>query len=220
MKQNIKKGRYLFYEGEVYDLGGGGDSGEAMAKAEEAFAAAQTAQTTADGAATAAGNAQTAADNAQDTADAALAKGLPAGGSSGQVLSKASAADYDAEWVAPPSWDLLWTNASPTSAFAAQTIAFDYSGYDFLAVVVRNRTDQPVQTTIIIQAVNGGGYTASKNTIITNEVYWQYRQGTLNSTGLAVENAFEAHINTGGFRYDGVSNPTLIPVAIYGIKNL
>ena len=72
MKQNIKKGRYLFYEGEVYDLGGG-DSGEAMAKAEEALAAAQEAQTTADGAATAAGNAQTAADNAQATADAALA---------------------------------------------------------------------------------------------------------------------------------------------------
>lgn len=218
MKQNIKKGRYLFYEGEVYDLGGGGDSGEAMAKAEEALAAAQAAQTTANGAATAAGNAQTAADNAQDTADAALAKGLPAGGSSGQVLSKASATDYDAEWVAPPGWDLLWTNASPTSVFAAQTISLDYSAYDFLAIIVANRTDQPQQHTIIFEAISGKGYTTSKNTLISSGAYWQYREGTLTATGLSITDALECYYTT-AFHKPVTANAVLIPIAIYGIKN-
>jgi hypothetical protein len=114
----------------VYDLGGGGDSGEAMEKAEEALAAAEAAQTTADGAATAAGNAQTAA-------DAALAKGLPAGGPSGQVLAKASGTDYDTEWIDPPGKLVpLWENASPTSAFQSQTITVQgASAYDFLVFV-------------------------------------------------------------------------------------
>lgn len=206
MKQNIKKGRYLFYEGEVYDLGGGGDSGEAMEKAEEALAAAQAAQTTADGAATAAGNAQTAADNAQDTADAALAKGLPAGGSSGQVLAKASATDYDAEWVAPPGWDLLWTNASPGSAFAAQTIALDLSSYTLILIIARRTTDAEY-----ISAVGNIGAKAYMNYTATSgsTIYSRTRKFGISASGIAVE---------AGYTGSGVNNSYCIPVWIYGIK--
>ena len=62
--------------------------------------------------------------------------GIPAGGETGQVLKKASDADYDAEWGYPESrsYELIWTNPNPTSAFAAQTVALDLS--DSPAVMV------------------------------------------------------------------------------------
>lgn len=49
----------------------------------------------------AADDAQLAADNAQDTADEANAKGLPSGGTAGQVLTKADSSDYSAAWQNP-----------------------------------------------------------------------------------------------------------------------
>lgn len=49
----------------------------------------------------AAAAAQAAADDAQDTADEANAKGLPPGGTAGQVLTKAGSADYSASWQNP-----------------------------------------------------------------------------------------------------------------------
>ena len=49
----------------------------------------------------AADDAQLAADNAQDTADEANEKGLPPGGTAGQVLTKADSSDYSASWEDP-----------------------------------------------------------------------------------------------------------------------
>ena len=150
MKQNIKKGRYLFYEGEVYDLGGG-DDGQAMAKAEEALTAAQAAQTTADGAATAAGNAQTAADGKAPIYHASenntygvgdylhyghvkLADTPNASMQAGDGYAATPAAVQAA--IDQGKWTLLWENASPTSAFQSQTITVQgASAYDFLVFV-------------------------------------------------------------------------------------
>jgi len=42
--------------------------------------------------------------------------GVPAGGSTGQLLRKRSAADHDSEWVTPPATDPLFIQASPPSA--------------------------------------------------------------------------------------------------------
>ena len=66
--------------------------------------------------------------------------GVPSGGTAGQVLMKSSATDYADEWAdiseagAMSAWELLWTNASPTSAFAAQTIAIPTT-YDFYMIL-------------------------------------------------------------------------------------
>lgn len=96
--------------------------------------AAAAAQSTADSAASAASNAQstadaaqTAAGNAQTTADTANAKGLPSGGTAGQVLSKTSATNYAAEWIDPPSGGAiharLVTAAPPQTTIAAGSFA-------------------------------------------------------------------------------------------------
>lgn len=237
MKQNIKKGRYLFYEGEVYDLGGGGDSGEAMAKAEEALDAAQTAQTTADGAATAAGN-------AQDTADAALAKGLPAGGSSGQVLAKASATDYDAEWTNPPdpsgyvsyaeeqtltaaqqaqardnigaNWTLLWENASPTSAFSPQDISVALSGYDIIKILVKSSATGIAALYYDIPNVLNSYVIASiyANNAGTGYVILYNRRFTIKATGFHIEDAYGKALNTN--TAPSIANTTCLPWRIYG----
>ena len=144
MKRNIKKGRYLFYEGEVYDLGSGD---EAMAKAEEALAAAQAAQQTAD-------DAQTAADSAQATADEALANGLPDGGTAGQVVTKTA---DGAEWADIPGLDLLWTNASPGSNFVGQTISLDLSNAKEVWIMYRARKDSVAYSWYKL-TVDGGSY--------------------------------------------------------------
>lgn len=63
----------------------------------------------------------------------AWADPLPVG-SSGQFLKKTS---NGIEWADLPthiSIKLLWTNASPSSSFAAQTISLDLSEYDMIAV--------------------------------------------------------------------------------------
>jgi hypothetical protein len=41
---------------------------------------------------------------------------VPAGGSTGQLLRKRSAADHDSEWAPPPAADPLFIQASPPSA--------------------------------------------------------------------------------------------------------
>ena len=66
--------------------------------------------------------------------------GLPSGGTAGQVLSKKSDANQDAEWADPSGggmeMKLLWQNASPiTSRFYAQTISLDLSEYALVYII-------------------------------------------------------------------------------------
>lgn len=62
--------------------------------------------TTASGAVVAAAAAQAAADAAQSSADDAALAGMPPGGLNGQILSKGSDDDFDAEWIAAPGGDV------------------------------------------------------------------------------------------------------------------
>lgn len=117
-------------------------------------------------------------------------------------------------------WVLLWQNASPTSDFAAQTISLNYSAYNFLAIVVRNRTDQPPQQTIIFKAQTGGGYASSKSTLVTYGMYFQYRAGNLVSGGLSIGDGMEGSVDHSGTQYPATINAVLIPLEIYGITNL
>lgn len=62
-------------------------------------------------------------------------------------------------------WELLWTNASPTSDFAAQTVSLDLSGYDAVLIeFYAARTRQYLRTAIGLKGVHSylessiGGY--------------------------------------------------------------
>lgn len=117
--------------------------------------AAAAAQSTADGA-------QSAAEAAQQSANVALTRSVPSGGTTGQVLAKASNTSYNTQWIDPPDpsgfvsyaeaqtltdaqqkqarenigadWEILWQNASPGNDFAAQTVSIDLSSWSVIAV--------------------------------------------------------------------------------------
>lgn len=98
----------------------------------------------------------------KSVADDVDRRGLPVGGSAGEILAKVDGTDYNTQWIDPPdpsgfvsyaqsqtltdaqqaqartnigaNWTLLWQNASPTSDFLAQTITIDMSDYDYIVI--------------------------------------------------------------------------------------
>lgn len=98
---------------------------------------------------------------------------------------------------------LLWENASPTSAFAAQTLVIDLSQYALVLIITKQRDD------IIIQKNQEGS-------IYRNTGLYGYARAF---------NAKNAGINIGngqGISYSApnwaANNAALVPVLIYGIK--
>ena len=105
---------------------------------------------------------------------------------------------------------LLWTNPSPTSPFAAQTVSLDLR--DYVAVEVEAKTGASIdQYTTHKFDVGGGG-------LITNfqlNDTWYMRQMTANSTGIIFANGRYCYMSNGG---NGVLDAVCIPTKIYGIK--
>lgn len=106
----------------------------------------------------------------------------------------------------PLRMHLLWTNASPDSAFAAQTISLDLTNYQFLIISV-TRVYRDTQSNVIVQK---NGFPCAMTA-----VYWgsqggsnTVRQATASNTGVVFSNAM------GGVAY------YCIPQAIYGIKGV
>lgn len=108
--------------------------------------------------------------------------------------------------------DLLWTNASPTSQFAAQTISLDLIKYRY--VLIRYR-------------VNNGGANAIKTEfgIISNDgekvaltAIWAsmaHREATITTSGITFSVCKKI---TNYNSNDTTDNGFIIPVEIYGIK--
>lgn len=112
--------------------------------------------------------------------------------------------------VGATTMTLLWENASPTSAFAAQTISLDLNGYDMIEIVSDGNvfscsiSDKTVPLTVIYEAGSAGNvYIASRNVTIT-----------------------QTSIVFGGGAYKFFNAPTtgnddnkrMVPTKIYGIK--
>ena len=113
----------------------------------------------------------------------------------------------------PTSWRraqrdvLLWTNSSPGSSFAAQTISVSLSSYDLYRIVYRFSTSEAIFQSVTAPT----GYSA--NLTINAQSYNRTggRIATYSSTGLAFGNA-NYNGSTSG------SNTYCIPCYIYGIK--
>jgi hypothetical protein len=103
-------------------------------------------------------------------------------------------------------YDLLWENPNPTTAFAAQTIALDLSGYD----------------AVEIDFYNGTTYKGRVGTENMNAVY-------VNSSGRVVANRWFSVLPTGVTVTDSqnstanatavTNNNVLVPYRIYGVRN-
>lgn len=88
-------------------------------------------------------------------------EGVPVGGTTGQVLAKASGTDYDTEWVAPPSgaggWVLL---DEETLGSAASSVVFSGldTSYKEFRLVVRGTMAGSGNTLLRLNADTGNNY--------------------------------------------------------------
>ena len=135
--------------------------------------------------------------------------GVPSGGTAGQVLTKSSATDYATEWALPLSMKLLWTNPSPSSDFAVQTVTFS-DDYDLYVVIFKRDAtgDVYVNSTIFLHGhgvfiIHGSGYS---NKVYTRDAAWH------SGGGLEWHSAYAASSTA-------VTN-VMIPLYIYGIKGM
>lgn len=100
--------------------------------------------------------------------------------------------------------ELLWENASPTSAFAAQTIALDLAAFAGVFITYRNQTGGSVYNTTGFVG-KGDGFALIYVPSVSSSVAVT-RKGTVNANGVE----FLANSND--------NNNYHIPLKIYGIK--
>lgn len=113
--------------------------------------------------------------------------------------------------------DLLWTNPSPTSTFAAQTISLDLSKYTIFIIITKpyaaaNYTDNyqygASASSVIIKNI--------KASITTPAPVNRFREVVINDSSVQFSAAYSFSTYTGTAAADG--NDTVIPLYIYGIK--
>lgn len=98
--------------------------------------------------------------------------------------------------------DLLWTNPNPTSAFAAQTVALDLSGYD--AVIIR--VDQERCKTYVCFV----GYQYDFATVPSGYTPASFgRLATISSSGITFGS---------GYYNTGINDTVIVPAQIYGVR--
>ena len=141
--------------------------------------------------------------------------GVPSGGTQGNVLVKTGSADYSTGWGtasdigAMSKWVKLWENASPSSAFAGQTISIDLSGYDLVAICGWYNAATQIQSWSFVSVPGTGWMYHYVN-------YRQRRDVFASVSGVSFGNGNEA-AQTGDLY---TNNSVMIPYRIYGIKGV
>ena len=105
---------------------------------------------------------------------------------------------------------LLWTNASPTSEFAAQTISLNLSGYDAVEIQFTG-----VLTKCLVgrdaQAIYLGATETTSYSILRSRIY------AVTANGITFNNAVYKASNA---NTSNIANNMLIPIKIYGVKGV
>ena len=104
--------------------------------------------------------------------------------------------------------DLLWTNSSPTAAFAAQTISLNLSGYESVKIVFRRMTADSYCITYEVEKNAGATYVSMMWVQNSNEIV------------RIINSVTDTGVNFGkGIDQSGAdNNGYLVPLKIYGIK--
>lgn len=145
---------------------------------------------------------------------------LPSGGTTGQVLMKSSATDYATGWGtasdigAMSKWTLVWTNASPTSNFATQTISLSLSGYEMVAIVFALSTSDTTTKTEIVKV----GEKVQNDFILTSysRIGAFSRIAIVSTTGITFSSTTVRNASVD----PSDSQVGNIPLRIYGIKGV
>ena len=108
------------------------------------------------------------------------------------------------------SVNLLWTNASPATNFAAQTVSVDLTDYDLILIAFDAATaDDHELTTLILKG--------AKDVICYNADFYYNRTIEASSdTGIQFGNA--TYRTTHGSQTATAQNAILVPYQIYGVK--
>ena len=123
--------------------------------------------------------------------------------------------------------ELLWENASPTSAFAGQTIPLDLSKYDAVRVVYYNRSAVPEKNipemytfSSVIDIGDTEFSVMCRHLGKTNEnssVEWYARLAEVTSEHVRFDDA--RYMNNSSVRWSGTESADVaIPIKIYGIR--
>ena len=104
-------------------------------------------------------------------------------------------------------WTSLWTNSSPSSDFAAQTIPLDLSGWNLIAVLAKTTTSGNT-TSVFLAAVGTGSILSVPN--LGSTQYFYKRTMDVQTTGVTFSTGYRNTSGTSGASY-------CIPTAIYGL---
>lgn len=99
--------------------------------------------------------------------------------------------------------ELLWTNPSPTSAFPAQTLSIDLSGYESVIIVCNPQTESTDRTNNLVSK----GTSCYLSATLTGSPWGFYRNVTVSETQITFEN---------GHGNNGTSGTYCYPLEIYG----
>lgn len=137
--------------------------------------------------------------------------GVPPAGSAGDVLAKNTAADQDTGWK--PLRTVIWTNPSPSSQFAAQTINnVDLSGFTWFLAEFRISTGSSGARVSVIASI--GSVTAvTSNTPYQNKLRQFERDMTLNDSSIVFGNATTTTEGANTTQ----ANTLLIPIQVIGL---
>ena len=119
----------------------------------------------------------------------------------------------NSQWAQVPGggggggWTSLWTNSSPSSDFAAQTIPLDLSGWNLIAVLAKTTTSGNT-TSVFLAAVGTGSILSVPN--LGSTQYFYKRTMDVQTTGVTFSTGYRNTSGTSGASY-------CIPTAIYGL---
>lgn len=122
------------------------------------------------------------------------------------------------EGIAANSPVLLWTNASPTSAFEGQTISLDLSGYDAVEIEFRKNTSVNLLYYEKCKIGWNADVQSMWNIDISSNATVVYRSFTVSESGITFANSVYKSSPFG--TTVGNNNNYMIPYKIYGIKGV
>lgn len=112
---------------------------------------------------------------------------------------------------------LLWENPDPTSAFVAQKVTLDLSGYDRTAIIYKASTSLNAIYSIEVDIEKMTQMTAFTSASNANVVYVS-RVATVTKTGIDFDYGYGKTIYSTSAA--SVGNSNIIPIAIYGLKTI
>lgn len=110
-------------------------------------------------------------------------------------------------------WTLLWTNSDPSTAFTANSISINLSGYSYVKFVLNYSTTSATQ--IICECAVGKRVTPYALTNIIGNSYVGARQRvfTTSTSGVTVDNDYYHQLNLN--TYSAGSGTYMIPAEIW-----